>query len=90
LFNEYTYVKKVFFGTPHRGSKLADWAVLGSKIAGAAFLKPPKTYLKALRSNSEALRAISEDFVPLSEKYHITSFWEEDMMPTIQDVVCWF
>jgi hypothetical protein len=57
-------------------------------IALAAFPYQKKgELLESLRRNSKDLMAITEDFVPLSEEYSIVSFWEEDIVPGLGDVV---
>jgi hypothetical protein len=74
-------------GTPHQGSQSADWANLMTGIASAAFLKPKKEFIRALKQNSRELEVISEDFRPLAERYSIVSFWEEDMLEGLGLVV---
>jgi hypothetical protein len=57
-------------------------------IAQAAFpYQKEGKFLESLRRNSKDLMAITEDFVPLSEEYSIVSFWEEDIVPGLRDVV---
>ncbi len=77
----------MFFGTPHRGSKLGDWGNMASNIARAAFLKLPSQYLKALEENSEELMDISEEFVPLTKQYNFVCFTEENVLPWLGSVV---
>ncbi|KAK3934026.1 hypothetical protein QBC46DRAFT_400786 [Diplogelasinospora grovesii] len=67
----------VFFGTPHRGSDDAKWATLITGIVSTTIGRPPSEFLKTLRSNSEGLMKISEDFRPIAKNYAIASFYEE-------------
>ncbi|KAI0100891.1 Alpha/Beta hydrolase protein [Nemania sp. FL0031] len=68
----------VFLGTPHRGADLAQWAVLIKKIGGAVINHPDKKLLKTLQTHSDELYKITEDFCPVSSKYAIFSFYEEN------------
>ncbi|KAK3314381.1 Alpha/Beta hydrolase protein [Apodospora peruviana] len=78
----------VFFGTPHRGADAATWASLVSSITAAAFGNGPKSFLlKALKPNSRDLMDLSEDFRPLSMKYAIASFVEQDVYSGLGRVV---
>jgi hypothetical protein len=65
-------------GTPHRGSNLAGWGSVLAGIAKIMFLSPKKQLIDDLRSNSKALRDISEDFVKIVARYSVKSFYEED------------
>lgn len=52
----------VFLGTPHRGSKYADWGKIVSKIAQLALHDPNERILAALEVNNEVLDNIHEEF----------------------------
>lgn len=69
---------KVFMGTPHRGSNLANWSAMLSGIAKLMFMSPPKKLLDDLKTNSKALSDISEDFVKIVSRYSVKSFYEEN------------
>jgi len=65
-------------GTPHRGSNIATWGRLLAGIAKAAFLSPKTELLNDLKANSKSLNTLSEDFIKITSKYKIKSFYEED------------
>ncbi|KAI1175691.1 Alpha/Beta hydrolase protein [Nemania sp. FL0916] len=67
----------LFLGTPHRGADAAERAIILRSIAGAVMRKPPSFFLEALRTNSDELYRISEDFLPFARNYAIFSFYEE-------------
>jgi hypothetical protein len=64
----------LFVGTPHNGMSkdailnLASWK---NKIAG------PNKFLLGLRKQSEVLREITDQFVPLMKNFSISYFWEQ-------------
>ncbi|KAH7069381.1 Alpha/Beta hydrolase protein [Paraphoma chrysanthemicola] len=68
----------LFFGTPHRGADLAFWGDIIAKIAKTVFLNPKRELIKDLKTNSQPLVQVSEDFRPIADKYKIVSFFEED------------
>jgi hypothetical protein len=78
----------MFFGTPHQGAKAVDWANVATQLVRAAFLKPKKEFVKALRRDSEILTKLTDDFVPLAGEYAIVSFWEQDYLPGLRSAVC--
>jgi dihydroorotase len=67
---------QVFFGTPHRGSNMADWVRCLGAIAKVV---DRRDLIKALEKNNKALLEISQDFVSIvgSRNYAIKSFYEE-------------
>jgi len=77
----------MFFGTPHQGANVANWANVATRLVRAAFLKPKVEFIKALMCNSEALTELTDDFVPLADEYAIVSFWEGDYLPSLGSVV---
>jgi len=64
-------------GTPHGGSKAANWASLIGSIANAMFFHAPKNLLIDLQLNSEQLKGVSEDFNEIVSRYKINSFYED-------------
>ncbi|KAI0870691.1 Alpha/Beta hydrolase protein [Hypoxylon argillaceum] len=77
----------VFFGTPHRGSDIANWAALAKRIGGPVIPGPNRGFFHLLQTNSEELYKITEDFRPLSANYAIVSFYEEYPYPTLGKVI---
>ncbi|KAH8747004.1 ankyrin repeat protein [Hyaloscypha finlandica] len=71
-----------FFGTPHRGSALADWSTLASNILRAAsFGVNTQTQLsKDLKKNSKVLQEISKSFVERAKDLQLVSFYETEKM----------
>ncbi|KAK4236388.1 hypothetical protein C8A03DRAFT_45622 [Achaetomium macrosporum] len=55
----------VFFGTPHRGSDVAQWGEVIGNVKAASFGTRPRTpFFKLLRPNAKDLLDLSEDFRP--------------------------
>jgi hypothetical protein len=72
----------VFLATPHRGSKSAVWAEIGTRMLKAAKLGTSGTSsAKELKFFSTTVQNIEEDFVPLSSKFKIVSFFEQKGYP---------
>ncbi|KAI1127149.1 Alpha/Beta hydrolase protein [Nemania abortiva] len=67
----------VFFGTPHRGSDAANWASLAKRIGRVVVPGSKRGLLEMLKTHSEGLYNVNEDFRPLSTNYAIVSFYEE-------------
>ncbi|KAL6796306.1 hypothetical protein GGI42DRAFT_345133 [Trichoderma sp. SZMC 28013] len=68
----------VFFATPHKGSKLATWNTIGTRITQAVtlgFASSP-SFVEGLVVDSKMLKQISESFVPRAGAYKIRSFYE--------------
>lgn len=55
----------VFCGTPHRGSDAAGWGVLASRMVTMAFMDSNAKLLSDLRTDSEALDIIQEEFLEI-------------------------
>ena len=65
----------IFFGTPHGGADKSSWKLVAS---GYSLLAGPSSALVgAITRASDELEEIKEDFVHLSPKYPITSFYEK-------------
>lgn len=73
----------VFFATPHRGSDLAFWDLLGTRVVKATTLGyTTNTMLsKELKLNSATLKSISESFTYRGWGFEIRSFYETQLMP---------
>jgi hypothetical protein len=65
-------------GTPHRGSKVADWSSMVSGIGKLMFLSLPRRLLHDLKTNCKAWSDISEDFINIVSRFTIKSFFEEN------------
>ncbi len=83
----------LFLGTPHDGS---DKVVLASyirlllqKMTPSKICDTNGQLLEALRPGSEALRNITDMFVPLMKRFRIYFFWEQEKtdLGTTQDYV---
>jgi predicted nucleotide-binding protein (sugar kinase/HSP70/actin superfamily) len=70
----------VFLGTPHRGSRVADWSSIVTGIAKVMFLGRPRKLLDDLKTNCKALSDISEDFINIVSRFTIKSFFEENRL----------
>jgi hypothetical protein len=78
---------KVFLGTPHRGSNLANWASMLASISKVAFLNPKADLINDLKKNNKTLKDISEDFTKIVSEYILKSFYEEHKVKGVA-VVC--
>ena len=82
----------VFLGTPHRGSKLASWSEICTKIVRLAMFDMRRKLLSSLRIDSEILETIQAEFVKMQYvgDFRIHSFQEgRDINPTIGKVREW-
>lgn len=72
----------MFFGTPHRGSSLANWSTVLSNIASCASLGTKTNWKLSqnLQPESEVLQEISKSFIDRAKDLHIISFYETDKM----------
>jgi hypothetical protein len=70
-------ILQVFFGTPHRGSTVADF---GAVLNSVARFLDRRDLLSSLSRDNQALLDISQDFIALvgSAGYSIKSFYEEN------------
>ena len=75
----------IFFATPHRGSDLAFWDHIAARVAQAATLGFSfNTKLsKDLKVNSEMLKRISESFTYRGWNFKIRSFYETELMQSL-------
>lgn len=65
-----------FFGTPHKGSEMADYGGVLAKIATNIMHKPDSKLIRALKSNSDELVQLASDFRHQLPQYSIVSFYE--------------
>jgi protein SERAC1 len=72
----------MFFGTPHRGSSLANWSTVLGNIASFASGGSQTNWKLSqhLQTKSEQLHQISKSFVDRAKALQIFSFYETDKM----------
>jgi hypothetical protein len=70
----------IFMGTPHRGTDIASWGTLLSRLANALTLSSTvRTDLfKDLETGSKTLQVISRQFVQRGSLIRIVSFYERE------------
>lgn len=69
----------LFFGTPHQGSSKAHLLSSLIKIASltpSKILQTESALLNALKTESEILQNITDQFVPLMNRFRIVFYWE--------------
>lgn len=71
----------LFFGTPHRGSVLAN--AFDSTLEGAFLRYFQKAYISELRLNSPTLASIEAEFLSTPLKIKIISFYENRTLKLI-------
>lgn len=78
-----------FFGTPHRGSSVADWTNILGRVVDAASLGfgTNPTLLKDLATQSKVLVDIYESFVDRGKGLKIVSFYETEKLHKTNFVV---
>lgn len=71
----------LFLGTPHNGSDKANLAVFSQRIVNTVFpsklVDTDSQLLQALRTGSEVLQEITDNFTPLMKNFRIYFFWEQ-------------
>ncbi|KXH30114.1 ankyrin repeat protein [Colletotrichum simmondsii] len=72
----------VFFATPHRGSSLATWDEIGTRIAKATTLgyATNSKLSSNLKVDSKFLKSVSESFAARGEEFEVRSFYETERM----------
>lgn len=72
----------MFFGTPHRGSSLANWSTVLGNVASYASLGSKTNWKLSqnLQTESGQLQEISKSFVDRAKTLQIISFYETDKM----------
>ena len=72
----------LFFGTPHHGSNIAKMAGIARRVMSAVVPKRVMDtngqLLDALQENSETLQNVTDQFVPLMNRFRIFFFWEQE------------
>lgn len=79
----------VFLGTPHRGSKMASWSEICTKIVRLAMFDTRRKLLSSLRIDSEILETIQAEFLKMQYvgDFRIHSFQEgKDINPALGKV----
>jgi hypothetical protein len=72
----------LIIGTPHSGSGIArPGKVIANIISACSQSKPPVKLLETLEKDSEVLFDIAENFVHISPKLQLVSFYELEMTP---------
>lgn len=68
----------IFFGTPHQGSSLANYATILARIPLILTNKPPPQLLEALRKESGELKSLTNNFKSLlnANPFSVVSFYE--------------
>ena len=85
-----------FFGTPHRGSDIAQWAGMLGKILKVGSLggSTHSQLAKDLEPSSRILKNISDSFITRGKNLIIFSFYETEKMEYTSFLVClhlyWF
>ena len=70
----------LFFGTPHRGTDIANYGGVLANIANSVMNRPTSQLVEALKRNSASLSRLTSDFKHQMPMYKIVSFYE--MKPT--------
>ncbi|KAI0444937.1 hypothetical protein F4803DRAFT_560587 [Xylaria telfairii] len=66
----------VFFATPQQGGNHAGFGDLIAGIARCISKNPTNTFMTALKSNSQFLNTITDDFRQMLEDFQVISFYE--------------
>jgi hypothetical protein len=79
----------IFFGTPHQGSNLANYATTITRTLLVLAKKPNAELLESLRKGGPALKQLSEDWKAHHERmpYQIVSFYETRTMKGLRSLV---
>lgn len=77
----------IFFGTPHRGSSVAQYGVILDRVAHSMLRKPSSKILKALEQNSDELFKLSSNFQFQLPRLQVVSFYEKKLMKGSSSVV---
>lgn len=69
----------IFLATPHRGSDKANWASTAERLLSfvGAPIRPRTGALEELKTFSNTLDDYNRDFVDISSKYILLSFYEK-------------
>ena len=77
----------IFLGTPHRGSKMADYGKVLSNVAVTFWHTLPSKLVAALRLNSDSLKRLNQDFRHQLPKYEIISFYKMETIAFLSSLV---
>ena len=68
----------IFFGTPHRGSSLAEWGEILRRVSAISGFDTNSNLLQGLKPDSERLEELREEFNKMlhEKEWMITSFQE--------------
>ena len=66
----------VFFGTPHHGGNIRDFGEFAVNVATTVLNSPKNPLIKTLKSNSQPLADLSEQFRHQQDLYQVVSFYE--------------
>jgi hypothetical protein len=68
----------MFFGTPHRGSRMAGWGDIGAKLVKLARENVKQTLVRALNLDSEILDRIQDSFQKMLQTgdFYVHTFQE--------------
>ncbi|KAK0127802.1 hypothetical protein ONS96_007307 [Cadophora gregata f. sp. sojae] len=68
----------IFFGTPHQGSSIANYATILARVPSILANKPRPQLLEALRKESGELKSLTEKFKRLldTNSFNVVSFYE--------------
>jgi hypothetical protein len=79
----------IFFGTPHQGSSIANYATTTTRTLLILANKPNAELLESLRKGSPALKQLGEDWKAHHERrpYKIASFYETRTMRGLRGLV---
>ncbi|KAK3988895.1 protein SERAC1 [Cladorrhinum sp. PSN332] len=75
----------VFFGTPHRGSDAASSFAPLQKITSVGFQM--QRFLPLLKTHSDGLREVSDEFRHFAHKYTLVSFYEQHIHPGLREPI---
>ncbi len=86
---------QVFFATPHHNVAKVDWEKFLQRVlrcscnAWLKDIRKPNTseMMTRILRNPESLMEITDEFKPLYRKLYIASFYEENKMEGMDDVV---
>jgi hypothetical protein len=79
----------IFFGTPHKGSSIANYATTLTRTLLILANKPNSELLESLRKGSPSLKQLGEEWKEHHDRrpYGIVSFYETRTMKGLRDLV---
>ena len=76
-----------FFATPHKGSDFANYGRALAKLSTRLLNRPNPMLIKALKSNSQTLLDLTEEFTTLAPNFQIATFYELKPMGVFRSLV---